>query len=95
MIHRPPESNAFEFVRVASLRAAQLMRGCTQRVPPGVRPVVTAQLEVAAGKVACGRMDGHSLPMPFVKNEMEPVRGAGPAADRADRADRAERAARR
>ncbi|HSG01957.1 MAG TPA: DNA-directed RNA polymerase subunit omega [Vicinamibacterales bacterium] len=51
MIHRPHESNPFEFVVLATLRAAQLMRGCTPRVPAAERPVVTAQLEVAEGKV--------------------------------------------
>jgi DNA-directed RNA polymerase subunit K/omega len=43
--------NGFEFVRVATLRTAQLVRGCTPRVPVGRRSVITAQLEVAAGKV--------------------------------------------
>ena len=51
MIHRPSHTNPFEYVRVASLRAAQLMRGCTARVPASHRAVLTAQLEVAAGKV--------------------------------------------
>jgi DNA-directed RNA polymerase subunit K/omega len=44
--------NAFEFVVVSALRAAQLMKGCTPRVPAGYKHIVTAQLEVAAGKVA-------------------------------------------
>lgn len=52
MVTRPVGMNAFEFVVVSSLRAAQLMRGCTPRVPPGYKHIVTAQLEVAAGKVA-------------------------------------------
>lgn len=51
MVHRSSESNAFEFVRIASLRTAQLVRGCTARVIVGHRPVITAQLEVVAGKV--------------------------------------------
>lgn len=34
------------------MRTAQLMRGCTARVPASHRPVLTAQLEAAAGKVA-------------------------------------------
>ncbi len=51
MIHRSRESSSFEFVKVASLRAAQLMRGCTARVPAAAKAVVTAQLEVASGKV--------------------------------------------
>jgi DNA-directed RNA polymerase subunit K/omega len=51
MIHRNAESNVFEFVRVAALRAAQLMRGCQPRVTPSHKPILTAQLEVIAGKV--------------------------------------------
>ena len=51
MITRPPEMNPFEFVRLASLRAAQLMKGCTARVPARHRAVLTARAEVAAGKV--------------------------------------------
>ena len=42
----------FEFVRVAALRTAQLMRGCTPRVAGGGKPTTTAQREVACGKVA-------------------------------------------
>jgi DNA-directed RNA polymerase subunit K/omega len=42
----------FEFVRVATLRTAQLMRGCTPRVAAGGKPTTIAQLEVASGKVA-------------------------------------------
>ena len=51
MVSRPSGTNAFEFVVVSALRAAQLMRGCTPRVTPGYKHIVTAQLEVAAGKV--------------------------------------------
>jgi DNA-directed RNA polymerase subunit K/omega len=52
MIHRPEGVNAFTFVRVSALRAAQLMRGCTARVPRALKAVTTAQHEVAAGKVS-------------------------------------------
>ncbi len=52
MIQRPEQMNAFEFVVVSSLRAAQLMRGCTPRVTTTQKTIMTAQLEVAAGKVA-------------------------------------------
>jgi DNA-directed RNA polymerase subunit K/omega len=45
--------NAFEFVIVSSLRTAQLMRGCTPRVPASTKVTVTARREVAAGKVVC------------------------------------------
>jgi DNA-directed RNA polymerase subunit K/omega len=53
MINRPAVDNAFEFVRVSALRAAQLMRGCTARVPvpPSGKAISTAQREVAAGLV--------------------------------------------
>jgi hypothetical protein len=43
--------NAFEFAILSSLRAAQLMRGCIPRVPSTQKTIMTAQLEVAAGKV--------------------------------------------
>jgi DNA-directed RNA polymerase subunit K/omega len=43
---------SFEFVVVASLRAAQLARGCTPRVTEDHTSAMTAQLEVADGKVA-------------------------------------------
>jgi hypothetical protein len=36
---------------LSSLRAAQLMRGCTPRVGLGGKHVTTAQREVAEGKV--------------------------------------------
>ena len=51
MVHRPAETNVFEFVILSSLRAAQLMRGCTPRVGPAGKPVTIAQREVAEGKV--------------------------------------------
>ena len=51
MIQRPPETNPFEFVIVSALRAAQLMRGCVPRVTAAPKSVITAQREVAEGKV--------------------------------------------
>jgi DNA-directed RNA polymerase subunit K/omega len=51
VIHRPTELAAFEFVVLASLRAGQLARGCTPRVTRAEKVAVTAQSEVAAGKV--------------------------------------------
>lgn len=51
MTHRPAAMNAFEFVIVSTLRAAQLMRGCTARVSVTGKATTTAQREVAAGKV--------------------------------------------
>jgi DNA-directed RNA polymerase subunit K/omega len=60
VVHRPEGSNPFEFIVVSSLRAAQLMRGCTPLVDPASRAITTAQLEVAAGKVA--RIPNEDLP---------------------------------
>jgi DNA-directed RNA polymerase subunit K/omega len=51
MVKRPAHMNPFEFAVVSSLRAAQLMRGCTPRIGGTQKVIVTAQLEVAAGKV--------------------------------------------
>jgi DNA-directed RNA polymerase subunit K/omega len=63
MIHRAADSNGFEFVRVAALRTAQLVSGCRPRVPASHKSVLTAQLEVVAGKVrAEARMNGSAAP---------------------------------
>ena len=51
MVKRPEEINKFEFAVISSLRAVQLMRGCVPRVPIAQKMIMTAQLEVAAGKV--------------------------------------------
>ena len=51
MIQRPDGTNAFEFVILSGLRAAQLMRGCLPRVEGAHKVITTAQLEVARGKV--------------------------------------------
>lgn len=51
MIRRPTGVGAFEFAVVAGLRAAQLMRGCTPRVDSTHKVIMTAQIEVAEGKV--------------------------------------------
>ena len=52
MIQRPPGMGAFQFVVLATLRAAQLIRGCRPKVDGTHKASVTAQLEVAEGKVA-------------------------------------------
>lgn len=52
MVKRPVEMNGFEFAVVSSLRAAQLIRGCTPLVAGGQKLIMTAQIEVASGKVA-------------------------------------------
>ena len=51
MVQRPHGTNAFEFVVVSGLRAAQLMRGSVPRVERAHKVITTAQLEVAAGLV--------------------------------------------
>lgn len=51
MVKRPEGTNAFEFVILSSLRAAQLIRGCTPRVTSTQKTIMTAQLEIASGKV--------------------------------------------
>ena len=53
MVHRPVESNSFEFAVLAGLRAHQLTRGCTPRVAgrDNTKVTVTAQMEVAERKV--------------------------------------------
>ena len=63
MVQRPVHMNAFEFVVLSSLRAAQLMRGCTPRVNSTQKMIMTAQLEVAAGKVG---MLAPALPVPVL-----------------------------
>jgi DNA-directed RNA polymerase subunit K/omega len=51
MIKRPEGMNAFEFSVLAGLRAAQLYRHCTPRVTGSHKLIVTAQREIAEGKV--------------------------------------------
>lgn len=51
MIKRPDGMNAFEFAVLSGLRAAQLARGCTPRVPQHAKVTITAQHEIAEGKV--------------------------------------------
>jgi hypothetical protein len=50
-MQRPAGMTVFEFVIISSLRAAQLMRGCTPRVLGDHKRIVIAQLEVAGGFV--------------------------------------------
>jgi len=52
VIYRPDRIGTFEFAVVAALRAEQLRRGCVPRVEAHHKFVVTAQLEVIAGKIA-------------------------------------------
>lgn len=59
MVQRPIEIAAFEFAVLAGLRAGQLARGCTPHVTCANKIIVTAQLEVAAGKVV-RQIDGEA-----------------------------------
>jgi DNA-directed RNA polymerase subunit K/omega len=51
VVQRPADLGVFEFVILSGLRAAQLMRGCTPRIESTHKLIMTAQMEVAAGKV--------------------------------------------
>ena len=51
MVKRPQGMNAFEFSVLSALRAGQLSRGCTPRVLESPKLAVTAQHEIAEGKV--------------------------------------------
>jgi hypothetical protein len=51
VIQRPSALGTFEFVVLAALRASQLMRGCLPKVDGAHTIAVTAQLEIAQGKV--------------------------------------------
>src|SRR5262245_19821633 len=51
VIARPPGVGTFQFVVLATLRAAQLMRGCRPKVDGLHKATVIAQLEVSEGKV--------------------------------------------
>ena len=52
MVNRPREYNSYEFVVVASLRAKQLLAGCVPQVEGDHNAAITAQMEVADGRVA-------------------------------------------
>ncbi|HKV98250.1 MAG TPA: hypothetical protein VJN96_00430 [Vicinamibacterales bacterium] len=78
MTHNLRGSNAFESVMVAVLRSEQLRRGCTPRVPKSHRWILTAQLEVAAGKVSAeARTNGASPGAALTRDGLEPVIARG------------------
>ena len=52
MIRRPLDVGRFEFVVLAALRAAQLLRGCPPKIDVQHKATITAQLEVSGGMVA-------------------------------------------
>jgi len=51
MVRRPDGISTFQFAVLSGLRAAQLYRGCQPRVEPSAKVAITAQQEVAEGKV--------------------------------------------
>jgi len=51
VIQRPPGLGAFQFVVLAKLRAAQLIRGCLPKVDGTHSTAIAALMEVAEGKV--------------------------------------------
>lgn len=62
MVIRPVDMSPFEFIRVSSLRVAQLVQGCKPRLAPGLRHTTTAQMEVASRLVV--RVPPVILPAP-------------------------------
>jgi hypothetical protein len=61
MIAPPSQMGTFEFVVLASLRAAQLSRGCSAKVNGLHKVTVLAQLEVSEGKVGALFSAGDAL----------------------------------
>jgi DNA-directed RNA polymerase subunit K/omega len=52
MVINPPVGvGAFQFVVLAALRTAQLTRGCLPRIDGTHKATVTAQFEIAQGKI--------------------------------------------
>jgi DNA-directed RNA polymerase subunit K/omega len=52
VVNRPRDYNSYEFVVVSSLRAKQLLAGCTAHVDGDHTAAITAQMEVADGRIA-------------------------------------------
>jgi hypothetical protein len=78
MIARPSHLGTFEFVVAASLRAAQLMRGCRPTVEGLHKPSVTAQLEVSEGRI--GRLSegaGECAPLASADAPLDDRRARG------------------
>ena len=73
MIQLPPGLGKFEFVVVATLRAAQLMRGCRPLIESTHKPTVTAQVEVAEGKVLPLTYERMSAIAPIVLLDLVPA----------------------
>jgi DNA-directed RNA polymerase subunit K/omega len=58
VVQRPAHFNAFEFVVLSSLRAQQLIRGCTPRVEGTGKLITIAQTEIAQAFVVRDPVDG-------------------------------------
>jgi DNA-directed RNA polymerase subunit K/omega len=63
LVRRPDGMNAFEFAVLSSLRATQLSRGCSPRVPASAKVAVTAQCEVAERQIVASPRAGTSDPV--------------------------------
>lgn len=50
-MERPDGLGAFEFVILAALRTAQLMRGCAPKVSGAIKHTTLAQIEIAEGMI--------------------------------------------
>src|SRR5262245_23930135 len=74
MVKRPTGMNAFEFAVLCGLRAAQLQRGCTPRVPPSEKIAVTAQHELAERKVLRCTDAAEPVPNPSAGAELDTTR---------------------
>jgi DNA-directed RNA polymerase subunit K/omega len=66
VIQRPAGMGAFQFVVLATLRAAQLMKGCTPRVDGIHKATIIAQIEVAEEKVGAMLIDPVPIAVPLL-----------------------------
>jgi RNA polymerase Rpb6 len=79
VIHRPSGMGAFQFVVLATLRAAQLMQGCRPRVDGVHKATIIAQFEVAEGKVK--QLSTAAVDAAALTGDSEVVLAAAVAAD--------------
>jgi hypothetical protein len=76
VIRYPVDMGAFQFAVLSTLRAKQLIRGCTPRVAGNHKAAVMAQHEVAEGKViAVSRAVSDALHPPVAGVVDSPVLG--------------------
>jgi DNA-directed RNA polymerase subunit K/omega len=79
VIQRPPQFGRFEFVVLSGLRAVQLIRGCTPRIESGHKLMMTAQMEVAQGKVTRAPDSIASVPVDLPVPVLDPAPAPSPA----------------